>query len=460
MKFNSLLRGLFLQYLVLTFIFAVFVLLFSYWTIFNVMEYQHRQDLHSELSEIRSVAENFDDVLTIIRAETSIKEKSTPCYRIFDMTDKTVFETSCSGLPSNDDKVMRELLAESQNLSLQAMDFLERASGNWDYLSGLISTDRLLVITESKEHMISTLKKSALELLLKSSYIFLVLLIFSWISSKKALRGIYSVISSAKQISKLSPQKQQENILAYKVQESSELSEAFNELLATIHQHIEEVHRLTDNMSHDFKTTLHRIRAQAESLFKTSDDEAVQESQLQIMEECDSLNRLINGVLDISRYSTGDIPFTTEKTNVKEVVEEIVSLYLPAFETAGLDLQFQVEAHWMSVGSKVYKVLLTNCLDNMLKYTVSPGKCRIVGELDFNVYILSFENSANEMTEEEEKLIFKRFFRLDSARQLRNGHGLGLSICKALIDQLGASIQASRGELGFRLEMRFPNKFS
>lgn len=457
MKQGSITFHLFFQNLLLLFIFGLFTTIVSYFTIYKSLQEQFVTGLEDEFFEIRFVSENYSDTLAVIKAESYNEHQNNPLYRIYSSEKKLIYNSSEKASVSSDQEIIQSMFDELDPETIFVKKFIEDNSNHYLYLAGKLQHGRLLVIVQSTDEVIEILEHSVLDLIINSALVALILLVCSWYLTKQSLKELRSIIDSAKSIAHLTPHNQEREILAYQVQESTELARAFNELLISIQQSITEVHRMTDDMSHDFKTALNRIRCQAEALINLEDDNPTNDGLLQILKECDNLALLVNRILDISRYSLGGKPSDLTQVNPSEILLEMLQLYSPSFEEKGLSLNQNLESVELESSTKMLEIIFSNLLDNMVKYTPQSGQCSIRGAKIDKSYVLDFENTfSSTLTDEDYQKIFNRFVRLDASRTADHGHGLGLNMCQTICTNLGSKIMASRGSLGFKISFFLP----
>ncbi len=155
--------------------------------------------------------------------------------------------------------------------------------------------------------------------------------------------------------------------------EFDRLSENLNAMLTRIAELNEGLKQVSDNIAHDLKTPLTRLRNRAESaLAHTDDGKAYREALEGTIGESDQLIRTFNAILMISRLEAGYSAEQTTKVDLSEVVGDVIELYEPSAEEAGVALDASVEPGLSIEGNReLIAQSVSNIVDNAIKY--SPG---------------------------------------------------------------------------------------
>ena len=262
-----------------------------------------------------------------------------------------------------------------------------------------------------------------------------------WFMARRALSGVEAVTRTARQISE-SDLSRRVPIMA-RHEEIDRLAVTFNQMLDRIERLVVGMREMGDNIAHDLKSPVARIRGMAEiSLSGASsggDDLTLAGSTI---EECDRLLDMINTMLMISKSDAGAGDVTLEPVNMAEVVRGAIALFAPLAEDKGLTLTGDIPDVLMVKGDlKMLQRAVTNIVDNAIKYTPSPGNIDIRGFRDKDVEMInvSITDSGIGIDTEDLPKIFTRFFRCDQSRAT-GGFGLGLSLARAIAHVHGGEI--------------------
>lgn len=246
--------------------------------------------------------------------------------------------------------------------------------------------------------------------------------------------------------------------------EFDRLSESLNAMLGRIEKLNEGLRQVSDNIAHDLKTPLTRLRNKAEAALArkgTSQRGALEE----IIGESDQLIRTFNALLMISRVEAGSAAAEMSEVDLSQIVSDCVELYEPVAEDVGLRLEADVApAMAISGNRELVGQALGNLLDNAIKYAEGAGEPLIkvaLGRRDGKV-VLSVADRGPGVPEEKRDDVVKRFVRLDDSRS-KPGTGLGLSLVEAVMEmhhgalELAATVpdNADNGK-GLTVRMVFP----
>lgn len=246
--------------------------------------------------------------------------------------------------------------------------------------------------------------------------------------------------------------------------EFDRLSESLNAMLGRIEKLNEGLRQVSDNIAHDLKTPLTRLRNKAEAALArkgTSQRGALEE----IIGESDQLIRTFNALLMISRVEAGSAAAEMSEIDLSQIVSDCVELYEPVAEDVGLRLDADVApAMTISGNRELVGQALGNLLDNAIKYAEGAGEPLIkvaLGRHDGKV-VLSVADRGPGVPEEKRDDVVKRFVRLDDSRS-KPGTGLGLSLVEAVMEmhhgalELAATKPEDAGSgKGLTVRMVFP----
>lgn len=217
--------------------------------------------------------------------------------------------------------------------------------------------------------------------------------------------------------------------------EFDRLSESLNAMLGRIEKLNEGLRQVSDNIAHDLKTPLTRLRNKAEAALArkgTSQRGALEE----IIGESDQLIRTFNALLMISRVEAGSAAAEMSEVDLSQIVSDCVELYEPVAEDVGLRLEADVAPGTVISGNReLVGQALGNLLDNAIKYAEAGADPLIkvsLGRRDGKV-ILSVADHGPGVPEEKREEVVKRFVRLDESRS-KPGTGLGLSLVEAVME--------------------------
>ena len=253
-----------------------------------------------------------------------------------------------------------------------------------------------------------------------------------WFMARRALSGVARIAGTARRISggsldeRVPVKKQQDEI--------DQLALTFNQMLDRIQQLVNEIREMSDNIAHDLKSPITRIRGTAEVTLTTGQSLAEYKNMAaSTIEECDRLLGMINTMLMISRTEAGLGQVQRKQMDLAAVVRDACELFRALAEEKGVDLQCHCPAHVFICGDiRMIQRMIANLLDNAVKYT--PGGGRIEVTLDAGsdrTVRLAVRDTGIGISPEDQPRVFDRFYRCDPSRS-RPGTGLGLSLARAI----------------------------
>ena len=262
-----------------------------------------------------------------------------------------------------------------------------------------------------------------------------------WFMARRALSGVATLTKTARQIS--------ENDLEARVpvrQEQDEIDHlaiTFNQMLDRIQKLINGIRQMNDNIAHDLRSPLTRIRGLAEvTLTSAGSMEDFTQMAANTVEECDRLLSMINTMLTISHTEAGTAREAFEPLDFTTLVREAFELFRPLAEDKGIHLALEATEVLPLKGERsMLQRLVANLIDNALKYTPAQGRVAIQLSARNNLVYLSVSDTGIGIVPQDQPKIFDRFFRSDQSRSL-DGAGLGLSLARAIV-------QAHGGEISF-----------
>jgi signal transduction histidine kinase len=244
--------------------------------------------------------------------------------------------------------------------------------------------------------------------------------------------------------------------------EFDRLSENLNAMLARIASLNEGLKQVSDNIAHDLKTPLTRLRNRAEAALAGQRETAEYREALEAtIAESDQLIRTFNAILMISRLEAGYSAESVSKVDLADAVRDMVELYEPAAEDVGVALEASVEGHFVVVGNReLIGQALSNVVDNAIKYSAGTTETpRVAISLEHpghEIRLVIADNGPGIPKEADRQRATERFVRLEESRS-QPGSGLGLSLAKAIMSFHGGRLDLSDSNPGLSVTMTFPN---
>jgi signal transduction histidine kinase len=216
-----------------------------------------------------------------------------------------------------------------------------------------------------------------------------------------------------------------------------ELTVLFNAMLDKIEGLVTAMRGALDNVSHDLRTPLTRLRGSAEmALAGEPDLERYREALADCVEESDRVLVMLNTLMDISEAESGVMPLKPEAVRLLEIAERVVDLYKDVAEAKGVALM-RSDAGASEVVAVADRTRLeqvaANLIDNAVKYTPTGGRVEVAVREAGEDAVLTVSDNGPGIPADELPRIWDRLFRGDTSRTER-GLGLGLSLVKAIVE--------------------------
>lgn len=236
-----------------------------------------------------------------------------------------------------------------------------------------------------------------------------------------------------------------------------QLSTNLNQMLDRIGELMEGVRRISDNIAHDLRTPLARLRNHLDELKSNFQHKDEIGSVEQAIQEADGLLATFNALLRIARLESEKQPDYLVEVDLSAVIRDAVDLYEPLAEQKQQKLSMDLP----SLPSMVHgdrgllSQLTTNILDNAVKYTYAGGKIQVNLSIALRNISLMIADSGSGIPVAEREKVFQRFYRLESSRS-SPGNGLGLSLVAAVVALHNAKIRLEDNRPGLRVVIDFP----
>ena len=236
-----------------------------------------------------------------------------------------------------------------------------------------------------------------------------------------------------------------------------ELGGLVNAMLDRIDRVVAGMRGALDNVAHDLRTPLTRLRGIAEEALASDDPERMRSALADCVEEADRVDAMLHTLMDISEAETGTMALRREPVSLGEIVRQTVELYEDAAEAQGVTVTAEVsEAPVVAVDRTRMRQVLANLVDNAVKYTPPGGRVVLRVSQDGRSAVVTVEDTGPGIPADELPRIWERLYRGDRSRTTR-GLGLGLSLVKAIVEAHGGTVAVtSTPGAGTRFQVRLP----
>jgi signal transduction histidine kinase len=433
---NSLLFRLTILYAVTFTILAAIGFAAFYYRIYSVTIERIDEEL---FEETRGYAEllsekGFEAVRLKIMQNAKTEDSEEEFYRVLNTKAEVLTSTDMSAWPYVDRFRLADKLKNSVNGHLTQT--IRSAGGDKArIMTAVIGPSILLQIGETLEEA-----EEYLDIFINLLIVLIVVfIVFStavgWLLARRSLAGMEAVTSTAEEITKGNYNRRME--VDGQFIEIERLGAAFNTMLDRIQNLLQSMQQINDNIAHDLRSPLARIRGIAEmTIIKDKNIDSFKEMAVSTIEECDTLTDMINTMLDITEIEAGVNEAKIEKFDLSELVTGACNLFSPIANGKKIRLQSNLPKSLPFRGDrKRMQRIVTNLIENAIKYTSANGAVAVSAVTEDGMVKIDFEDTGSGIAESDLPYIFQRFYRCDQSRSKR-GVGLGLSLVKAYTESM------------------------
>ncbi len=247
--------------------------------------------------------------------------------------------------------------------------------------------------------------------------------------------------------------------------EFDRLSQNLNAMLDRIQDLMAGLKDVSDNIAHDLKTPLHRLRTRAERALQSSRSaDKLAEALGSVIEEADTLIQTFDALLSIARLEAGSRSESFGPLNICALTRDVADLYEPAAEERGLSLRLSCSGDVMMAGEKhLIGQALANLLDNAIKYAAPAVRAAAAGSEEAASVEIGLEDKGDAVDivvsdngpgvpAADRERVLQRFVRLQPSRSIP-GSGLGLSLVAAVARLHDGAVALEDNEPGLRVRL-------
>lgn len=302
-------------------------------------------------------------------------------------------------------------------------------------------------------HMLHRYRHIAIAMLIAA---FLPASLIGWLLSRRAMSGVVRVADTAQRV--------KQGDLSQRVKVSGRgdevdlLADSFNTMIERIQVLLAEWKEVSNNIAHDLRSPITRIRGLAETVAADHQDPATMEWAGSVIEECDRLMGIINTMLEIAETESGTHTPMLVPVDMGQLVSDAYDLFRPMAEDKGVRLEYEGAGSSVLVPAETARMqrVVANLIDNAIKYTPGGGHVQLSLRQTPDHVELEVDDTGIGLSEEDCSRIFDRFYRADPSRSTP-GNGLGLSLALAIAQAYGGEISvASAAGKGSTFTLRLP----
>ena len=239
--------------------------------------------------------------------------------------------------------------------------------------------------------------------------------------------------------------------------EYDKLSIVLNRMLAQLEGSMQSMREVTDNLAHDLRNPLNRLRHRLETIqYLDPKSENAKQELATAIEDVDDIVATFNALLNIAQIESKSQQDHWENIDIAGLINDLGELYTLVAEEKQIKLTFFSDNGLsLYADRQLLAQAISNLLDNAVKYTPENGKINLTAYQKNELIYITISDTGIGIPHNQYEHVFRRFTRLDNVRNTA-GNGLGLSLVKAVADLHEADIKLSNNQPGLKVTIQFP----
>ena len=224
--------------------------------------------------------------------------------------------------------------------------------------------------------------------------------------------------------------------------------ESFNYMAEELEKYEHTRESFVGNVSHELRSPLTSIQGFVQGMLDGTIEECDRQQYLEtVLSETKRMNALINDLLDLAKYESGQFPMNFTRWDINELIRQCFISFITKIEDKSLDVTVNIPEEKQMVMADKDRItqVLTNLIDNAVKFCEPGGELKIWTHRENKKTVqVSISNTGRTIPEEDLPYVFDRFFKVDKSHNRQSpGTGIGLSIVRTIIQQHGQRIWVS-----------------
>ncbi|MGL4452129.1 MAG: ATP-binding protein [Sarcina sp.] len=339
----------------------------------------------------------------------------------------------------NDTKYKLQKIVDLDGKDILTNDVLDYDNGDFNvYSKKLYNTKKefegVIIVKTSLDQMKLALKQiySIIWFFVILTLIILSIVIYA-VSDKFIINPIEQVNEVSRKIAK---GKVSERVEINSNDELGELATNFNNMAESIEKFEMNRREFISNVSHELRSPMTSIKGFIAGILDGIIPQDKEHFYLEkVYDEIERLNRLISDLLDISAMQAGKLSFNFTKVDINEMLKTAVINLEPKVTDKKLSVEIELDKEEPLVNADKDKLMqvATNLTDNAIKYCIEGGVIKISSKCRDDKVVVSIYNDSLQLTEEQLKMVWDRFYKADKSRTNKHSTGLGLSIVQNIV---------------------------
>jgi len=415
-----------------------------YMFIVSIVQQGTDEDLEEDIEEFSVFMRlgGLERIQAEMAMETQGEEASHSYLRLWASDGRSLLATDLSGwqgLKPNPNDLRR--VEDTEDPILETLSLPQREH-RLRRVTGAIAPGLVLEIGESledDEELLATLLNGFLFTL---AAVLILGAPIGWFLARRALHGVKEITRTATEIAGGALERRV--TVRARGDELERLATVFNAMLDRIQTLIVGMREMTDNLAHDLRSPLARLRASAETTLSNGNSgRGLEALAANTTEECDRLLEIINTTLDIAEAESGAATLKMENLDLVEVIRGACEVFQTVAEDKNITITTDLPESCRYRGDRQrLQRVVANLFDNALKYTAAEGRVEISMADDGMQVHLAIQDTGVGIAAHDLPRIFKRFYRCDRSRS-EHGNGLGLSLALAFVRAHGGSLRVT-----------------
>lgn len=423
-----------------------------YFTIARYVDAQTAASLQHELAHLRTIDHNNgrDELIAVIKSNLRRSSNESQRYYLLLSPQNKILAGNLTRWPSQFRKLNKVQNVWIDDPSLNLHD--EDHEGFWPMIATQLADGSRLLIAQSVRQA-----EDLQQVILGTMALILAVsvglaLTMGWLLGRKLLRRIDSINTTAQRVA--------EGELSGRValsghqDEFDELGHHLNAMLERIEKLLVGMHQVTDNIAHDLRRPLARMRNRIEvTLLENREREEYLHALDETLQDCNELIHTFNALLEIAQAEAGSVRGEWKEIDLSAMLQDLGDLYLDQAEELGKHLSLAIEPELRVTGNRhLLAQAIGNLLDNAFKYTPDSTAIQLDARRNNEKTVITVSDNGPGIASDMREKVLERFVRLESERSTQ-GNGLGLSLVRATAELHKAELHLEDNQPGLRVRI-------